>query len=99
MLPSTPPDPFGPFRIVGKLGAGGMGDVYLAHDTRLGRAVALKIPRFDPATDAQMISRFHREARIAAQLPAHPHLCPVYEAGRSEGVDYLSMAYIEGAPL
>jgi serine/threonine protein kinase/Flp pilus assembly protein TadD len=80
------------------LGKGGMGDVYLAHDTQLDRPVALKIPRFGPSPRPEDEERFLREARAAAML-SHPNLCPVYDAGRTDGVSYLAMAYVEGKPL
>jgi hypothetical protein len=80
-----------------------MGSVYLAHDTHLGRRVALKVPHFrleigadEPNRDD--LDRFYREARIAATFD-HPNLCPVYDVGQIGGVHYLSMAYIKGRPL
>jgi hypothetical protein len=75
-----------------------MGAVYLAHDTQLDRPVALKTPQFAAEEGAQVLERFRREARAAAGL-AHPHLCPVYDAGEIDGTPYLTMAYIEGTPL
>src|ERR1019366_7490701 len=67
------PDRFGRYRIVKKLGEGGMGTVYLAHDTKLDRPVALKVPHFTPFEDARVIDRVFREARAAAKLN-HPSL-------------------------
>lgn len=102
--PLPPADPggdlpaqFGRYRIVRKLGQGGMGAVYLAHDGQLDRPVALKVPRFT-AGDGESIERFNREARTAATLQ-HPNLCPVYDVGDVDGRHYLTMAYIEGRSL
>src|SRR5947209_7781975 len=87
----------GRYRILKKLGQGGMGAVYLAHDEQLDRQVALKVPNFSPG-DSDSMLRFHREARSAATL-SHPNLCPVYDVGEIGGTHYLTMAYIEGRPL
>src|SRR4051812_49555911 len=87
----------GRYRIVRLLGRGGMGSVYLAHDTQLDREVALKIPHFN-AQQAGMMERFFREARAAGRLH-HPNICPVYDVGESDGVHYLCMAYVEGQTL
>jgi hypothetical protein len=89
------PERLGRYRIVRKLGAGGMGAVYLAEDTQLGRQVALKVPHFDDGADPKIIERFYREARVAAAIE-HPNLCPVYDVGQAEGVHYLTMPYING---
>ena len=75
-----------------------MGAVYLAHDTKLDRQVALKVPFFHPADGPQAVQRFEREARAAATLD-HPNLCPVYDVGEVDGIHYLTMPYIEGKPL
>jgi predicted Ser/Thr protein kinase len=79
------------------LGKGGMGAVYLAHDTELDRPVALKVPSF-AGSNATAMDRFVQEARAAATL-AHPNLCPVYDAGTIDGIRYLTMAYVEGKSL
>jgi hypothetical protein len=92
------PELFGRYRIRCVLGEGGMGTVYLAHDTDLDREVALKVPRFAPDEGAAAVERFLVSARAAATL-AHPNLCPVYEAGQQFGIPYLTMPYIEGRPL
>jgi len=92
------PEQFGRYRIVKKLGEGGMGAVYLAHDTQLDRQVALKVPRFSADESPQVLERFLREARSAAVLH-HPNICPVHDAGQIDGVHYLTMAYIEGHSL
>jgi class 3 adenylate cyclase len=87
----------GRYQIVRLLGRGGMGSVYLAHDTQLDREVALKIPHFN-AQQAGMMERFFREARAAGRLQ-HPNICPVFDVGESDGVHYLCMAYVEGQTL
>ncbi len=91
------PSPFGRYEILRRLGRGGMGQVYLARDTVLGREVALKVPRLDK-TDPIVHARFLREARLAAQL-AHPNLCTVHDAGVEQGIHFLTMSYIEGELL
>lgn len=92
------PERFGRYRIVRRIGGGGMGTVYLAHDTQLDRQVALKVPRFSTADGLEIIQRFYREARAAATLQ-HRNICPVYDAAQIDGVHYLTMAYIAGQPL
>jgi formylglycine-generating enzyme required for sulfatase activity/predicted Ser/Thr protein kinase len=94
----TLPQQFGRYRIVRVLGRGGMGTVYLAQDTLLGRPVALKVPTFTDDDGPEALERFQREARSAAQL-RHPNICPVYDVGTIDGIHYLSMAYIDGMPL
>jgi class 3 adenylate cyclase/predicted Ser/Thr protein kinase len=89
---------FGRYHILKKLGGGGMGTVYLAQDTQLDRPVALKVPHIAADCAAQMKERFYREARAAAGLH-HPHICAVYDVGEINGVQYLTMAYIEGQTL
>jgi hypothetical protein len=91
------PEQFGRYRILQQLGEGGMGTVYLAHDTQLDRQVALKVPQLT-ADDAVAVQRFYREARAAAMLQ-HPNLCPVYDFGEINGIPYLTMPYIEGKLL
>ena len=92
------PENFGRYRIERSLGEGGMGAVYLAHDSQLDRKVALKTPKFERNSDPQLMTRFYREARSAATLQ-HPNICPVYDVGEIDGIHYISMAYIEGRPL
>jgi molecular chaperone DnaK len=90
---------FGRYRILGKLGHGAMGEVFLADDTQLDRQVALKIPRFDAGDDLEeALDRFYREARAAAKL-SHPNICAVYDVGEISGLDHISMAFIDGWPL
>ncbi|MBI1914028.1 MAG: protein kinase [Planctomycetes bacterium] len=92
------PSNLGRYRLLSKLGEGGMGTVYLAEDTELGRRVALKVPHFGEDDGEEIIKRFQREARLAAGV-SHVNLCPVYDVGHVEGVHYLSMPYVEGTPL
>ncbi len=94
----TMPDTFGRYQIERTLGEGGMGAVYLAHDSQLNRKVALKTPKFAKKSDSNLIDRFYREARSAATLQ-HPNICPVYDVGEIDGIHYISMAYIEGHSL
>lgn len=93
------PEEFGRYRILRPLGRGGMGAVYLARDTALGRSVALKVPFLRAGDDgAQAVGRFLREARAAATLD-HPNLCPVFDVGEVAGIPYLTMPFIDGRPL
>jgi formylglycine-generating enzyme required for sulfatase activity/predicted Ser/Thr protein kinase len=92
------PEQFGRYRILKKLGQGGMGTVYLALDTRLDRQVALKVPRLDPADGPEVLQRFLREARLAATLQ-HPNICPVHDVDQIDGVHYIAMGYLDGRPL
>jgi serine/threonine protein kinase/tetratricopeptide (TPR) repeat protein len=88
---------FGPYRILHKLGEGGMGIVYAAEDSRLGRAVALKTVRRDLANDTTR-ERLRREARAAASI-SHPKICQLYEIGEHEGELFIAMELLEGEPL
>jgi len=86
------------YRIISKLGAGGMGEVYRATDLRLGQQVALKFLPLEMAEDPKALARFHNEVRIARQV-AHPNVCRVYDIGEVEGIPYLSMEYVDGEDL
>jgi len=88
----------GRYKIRSVLGRGGMGIVYLAHDARLDRLVALKVPRLDPAVAEIAAKRFLREARAAANL-SHPNICPVYDVSEDDGVPWIAMGYVQGRSL
>src|SRR4051795_13108233 len=88
----------GDFRLERELGRGGMGIVYLAEETKLGRWVALKVIAPDLAGDPEFRHRFEREARIAAGLD-HPNVVPLFAAGEIDGQFYISMRYVEGTDL
>jgi len=86
------------FRILSPLGAGGMGEVYLAEDTQLDRKVAIKVLPDDVASDAERMRRFVREAKAASAL-RHPNVAAIYELGESEGTRFIAMEYVEGETL
>ena len=88
----------GPYEILGPIGAGGMGEVYKAKDTRLERTVAIKVLPEHLAESAERKQRFEREAKVISQLN-HPHICTLYDIGNQNGVDFLVMEHIEGDTL
>jgi Tol biopolymer transport system component len=88
----------GPYEILSPLGAGGMGEVYRARDTRLGRDVAVKVLPEHLSASADVRQRFEREARTISQL-SHPHICALYDVGRENDVEYLVMELLEGETL
>jgi len=88
----------GPYEIVSPLGAGGMGEVYRARDTRLGRDVAIKVLPSHLSSDAHRRERFEREARAISALN-HPHICTLYDVGREGDTDFLVMELVEGESL
>jgi hypothetical protein len=92
------PEVFGRYRILRKLGAGGMGAVYLAEDTKLRRQVALKVPHFTSDTRGPVLERFRREARLAAGID-HPNLCAVYDVDEIDGIHFFTMEFVEGTLL
>ncbi len=88
----------GPYMIHSLLGVGGMGEVYLAQDPRLDRAIALKILPAELASDPDRIRRFIREARAASGLK-HPNVATIYEIGKSDEFHFIAMEYVEGQTL
>src|SRR5262252_4588936 len=88
----------GPYEIVSPIGAGGMGEVYKAKDTRLERDVAVKVLPEHLATSEEIRQRFEREAKTISQF-SHPHICALYDVGREGDVEYLVMEYLEGESL
>ncbi|HTS09150.1 MAG TPA: serine/threonine-protein kinase, partial [Candidatus Eisenbacteria bacterium] len=97
-MPLTSGFRLGPYEIVAPLGAGGMGEVYRACDTRLDRTVAIKIlpPHF--ADDATRRQRFEREAKVVSSLN-HPNICTLHDIGHQDGVDFIVMEFLEGESL
>ena len=89
---------FGPYEVTAPLGAGGMGEVYLARDTRLGRDVAVKVLRGATAATPELRARFEREARTISSLN-HPHICTLFDVGREGDVEFLVMERVEGETL
>src|ERR1700674_2461858 len=88
----------GPHEILSAIGAGGMGEVYRARDTRLNRTVAIKVLPRHLADRSELRERFEREARTIASLN-HPHICTLFDIGQQDGIDYLVMEYLEGETL
>ena len=97
-MPLTPGTKLGPYAILSPLGAGGMGEVYRAKDTRLGRDVAVKILPKEMSEDATRKQRFEREARTLSGLN-HPHICVLHDVGSQDGVDYVVMECVDGETL
>src|SRR6266481_3192903 len=88
----------GPYEIQSPLGAGGMGEVYRALDTRLDRTVAVKVLPAHLSSDASLKQRLEREAKAVSKL-SHPHICTLHDIGHQDGVDFLVMEYLEGETL
>ena len=88
----------GPYEVVGPVGAGGMGQVYRARDTRLGRDVAIKVIAADQEPTAEQRQRFDREARAIAQL-SHPNVCTLFDVGHDQGIGYIVIELLDGETL
>src|SRR6516165_8162629 len=88
----------GPYEIVSPLGAGGMGEVYRARDTRLGRDVAIKVLPQHLSANPEVRARFEREAKTVSALH-HPNICTLFDVGREGETDYLVMELVEGETL
>src|ERR1700757_244576 len=88
----------GPYEIQSPLGAGGMGEVYRARDSRLDRSVAIKVLPAHLSSDPDLKLRLEREARAISSLQ-HPHICVLHDIGHQDGTDYLVMEYLEGETL
>ncbi len=88
----------GPYEITEQLGAGGMGEVYLAQDSRLGRKVAIKVLPAEFAADPERLARFEQEARAAAALN-HPHIAAVFDVGTEDGTHFMVQEYLDGDTL
>ena len=97
-MPLVAGNRLGPYEVVAPLGAGGMGEVYRARDTRLGREVAIKVLPPHLSSSEEMRQRFEREARTISQL-SHPHICALYDVGREGETQYLVMELLEGEAL
>jgi serine/threonine protein kinase len=97
-MPLTPGTRLGPYEILAPVGVGGMGEVYRARDTRLGRDVAVKILSTHLSFDPDLKRRFEREAR-AVSLLTHPNICCLYDIGSQDGIDFIVMEYLEGETL
>jgi serine/threonine protein kinase len=97
-MPIQPGRRLGPYEILTAIGAGGMGEVYKARDTRLDRTVAIKVLPTHLAGRAELRERFEREAKTIASLN-HPHICVLHDIGHQDGTDYLVMEYLEGETL
>jgi eukaryotic-like serine/threonine-protein kinase len=97
-MPMSAGTRLGPYEIVSLLGAGGMGEVYKARDTRLSRTIAIKVLPSELVDSPAAKQRFEREARAVAAL-SHPHICPVFDVGQQDGTEFLVMEYLEGETL
>ncbi len=94
----APGTKLGPYEILSPIGSGGMGEVWKARDTRLGRIVAIKVLREDFSSDREWLSRFEKEARLASALN-HPNIITIYQIGKAAGAPYIVMEFVEGRTL
>ena len=97
-MPIQPGTSLGPYQITALLGAGGMGEVYRAKDTRLDRTVAIKVLPAHLSANSDLQRRFEQEAQAVSGLN-HPHICSLYDIGEQSGTHYLVMEYMEGETL
>ena len=95
LMTLAPAQKLGPYEILAPLGAGGMGEVYRARDTRLERIVAIKVLPSSLSSDSSLRQRLEREAKSISRL-SHPHICTLHDIGHEDGVDFLVMEYLEG---
>src|ERR1051325_585914 len=97
-MPISPSTKLGRYQILSALGAGGMGEVYLAEDIRLNRKIALKVLPSDLINNRERLRRFEQEARAASALN-HPNIITIHEIGSCDGVHFIAMELIEGETL
>src|ERR1700682_1526936 len=97
-MPLAPGTHLGPYEIIAPLGAGGMGEVDRARDTRLERDVAVKVLPANLSSDPSLRQRLEREAKVVSKLN-HPHICTLHDMGHQDGVDFLVMELVEGETL
>src|SRR5512141_1035787 len=97
-MSQAPGTRLGPYEILAPLGAGGMGEVYRARDSRLAREVAIKVLPADLASDAERMNRFAQEARMASSLN-HPNIVTVYDVGQAGVTSYIAMEWVDGVTL
>src|SRR5512146_2266461 len=97
-MPIATGSKLGPYEIVGAVGAGGMGEVYKARDTRLERTVAIKVLPSHLSSSPDLKQRFEREAKAISSLQ-HAHICTLFDVGSQDGTDFLVMEYLEGETL
>ena len=96
-MPLTPGTRLGPYEVLAPIGAGGMGEVYKARDTRLDRAVAIKVLPSNLSSSPELRARFDREAKAISSL-SHSDICTLYDVGHQDGHDFLVMELLEGKP-
>ena len=97
-MPLAPGSKLGPYAILSPLGVGGMGEVYRARDSRLGRIVALKVLPEQLSQNVELRQRLEHEARTVSKL-SHPNICTLYDIGHDEGIDFLVLEFVEGPTL
>src|SRR5262249_32527757 len=98
LMPLAAGTRLGPYEIICPIGAGGMGEVYRARDTRLDRVVAIKVLPESFSQDGDVRARFEHEARAISKL-SHPNICTLHDIGRHDGVDFIVLEFVEGSTL